>query len=310
MHLDKGQIKAYLDYQLAAPDTEQVRAHLASCSHCQALAGELSAQDERVKSRLAAIVPPQAAIPETSASRLRLKARNAEKEKKSMLQRIFAPRYRLAWVGVGLVAILAVALAFPPVQAIANSFLGLFRVEQFAVVQVNPGNLPEQLGSSSQLEAFFSDNVDIQEKGDPQDVASPEEASQIAGIPVRLPENMKSQPKLKVMPGADITFNIDTQRAQAVLDEIGRSDIQLPSGLEGASVQVTVNSAVAAMYGDCEFDLEQARKEGYDPDNQRLPRLPKCTTSGPDVQPHHQRTAWSGYPESWRGFPAADGYDG
>jgi hypothetical protein len=32
------------------------------------------------------------------------------------------------------------------------------------------------------------------------------------------------------------------------------------------------------MYGDCEFDLEQARQEGYDPDDQRLPRLPKCTT--------------------------------
>ena len=278
MHLDEGQIKAYLDHQLAAPEKEQVRAHLASCTQCQALAGSLAVQADRIESRLVAIAPSPAAVSRAAAARARLQSRIAEKEKKSMLGRIFAPRYRHAWVVLGLILVLAVAMAFPPVQAIANSFLGLFRVQQFAVVQVNPGNLPEQLGSSSQLESFFTNNIDVQEKGDPQDAASPEEASLIAGIPVRLPEAMMDQPRLKVMPGADITFNIDMAHAQALLDEIGRSDIQLPSGLDGASVQVAVNSAVSAMYGDCEFDLEQARREGYDPDDQSLPRLPNCTT--------------------------------
>lgn len=278
MHLNEGQIKSYLDHELAAPEREQVRLHLASCPECEARLSGLSAQDERVRSHLAAIVPPWAAIPGVAASRSRLQARSIEKEKIPMLKNIFGPRYRPAWVVASLILVLAVAMLFQPVRAIANSFLGLFRVQQFAVVQVNPGNLPEQLGSSSQLEAFFTDYVDVQEKGDPQDVSTPEEASQIAGIPVRLPQGMPEQPDLKVMPGADITFNIDLQRAQALLDEIGRSDIHLPAELDGATVQVAVNSAVTATYGDCEFDPEQARMEGYDPDDQSLPRMPKCTT--------------------------------
>jgi hypothetical protein len=259
-------------------EEEQVNSHLSGCARCRELAEKLANRASLVESRMAAIAPSAAAIPRYREARPRLTSRIAEKENKSMLGKLFAPRYRAAWVAAGLVAVLAIALAFPPVRAAANSFLGLFRVQQFSVVQVNPGNLPQQLGSSAQLEAFFTNNVDIVEKGEPQEVASAEEASQLAGIPVRLPEGMNDQPDLMVMPGADISFNVDMDQARLLLDEIGRTDISLPEGLDGAQVSVSVNSAVTAMYGDCEFDPESLRQQGYDPDDQSLPRLPKCTT--------------------------------
>jgi hypothetical protein len=195
-----------------------------------------------------------------------------------MWQRISSPRYRPAWIALGLILVLGVSLMFSPVRAIANSFLGLFRVQQFTVVQINPGNLPEQLGKSSQLESMFATDVQVHERGETQEVFSAEEASQLSGISVRLPENIKGQPAFKVSPGGEIDFNIDIEHVKELLAEIGRSDIQLPEGLEGASVQVGLGSAVTAMYGACEFDLEQARQEGYDPDDPRLPRLPDCTT--------------------------------
>jgi hypothetical protein len=179
---------------------------------------------------------------------------------------------------LGLILVLGVSLLFSPVRAIANSFLGLFRVQQFTVVQINPGNLPEQLGKSSQLESMFATDVQVSERGETQDVFSAEEASQLSGIAVRLPTSIEGQPALKVSPGGEITFKIDSEHIQSLLAEIGRSDIQLPDGLEGASVQVGMGSAVTAMYGACEFDLEQAQQEGYDPDDPRLPRLPDCTT--------------------------------
>jgi len=124
MHLDEGQIKAYLDHQLAAPEKEQVRAHLASCTQCQALAGSLAAQADRIDSRLAAITPSPAAVPRADAARARLQSRIAEKEKNTMFRRIFAPRYRSAWVAVGFVLILAVALAFPPSRRLLTVSLG------------------------------------------------------------------------------------------------------------------------------------------------------------------------------------------
>lgn len=278
MHLTEGKIKTYLDQQLTPAGREQVEAHLAICSQCQQRAASLRSLGKQVGQHLAALAPSPEQSSLLASARSNLQNRIADKEKTYMRNKIFAPRYRLAWAAMALILVLAVALLFPPVQAIANSFLGLFRVQQFTVVQVNPENLPEGLGSSAQLETMFTNNVQIQEQGETQQVSSREEASQLAGMAVRLPAGMRNQPILKVMPGAEITFEIDLQLAQAVLNEIGRSDIQLPDSLDGATVRVNLQSAIIAMYGDCEFNPEQARQEGYDPDNPRLPRLPDCTT--------------------------------
>ncbi len=278
MHPAEGQIRAYLDHELAPQDREELQAHLAICPRCQQRADRLLTSREQVSRHLATLAPSPLQTPSLASARAQLMNRIAEKENITMRNKLFAPRYRPAWVGLALVLILAVALLFPPVQAIANSFLGLFRVQRFTVVQVNPGNLPEQLGSSAQLETMFTNNVHVEQQGEPQTVASPEEASQLTGTSVRLPVGMKDEPNLKVMPGAEITFDIDLQLTRAILEEIGRSDIQLPDNLDGARVQVSVDRAVTALYGNCDFDPEQARRQGYDPDDQSLPRLPNCTT--------------------------------
>ena len=211
MHLPEGQIKSYLDQELAPTEKERVEAHLATCPSCQQRANKLAAVGSGVSQHLSALTASQAQAPSLGSARVRLQNRIAEKEKITMRHKIFNAKYRPIWVALALVLVLGVALLFPPVQAIANSFLGLFRVQQFTVVQVNPGELPEQLGSSSQLETMFTNNVHIQEQGEAQDAATPEEASQLAGLPVRLPVGMKDEPILKVMPGADITFDIDLQ---------------------------------------------------------------------------------------------------
>ena len=97
-----------------------------------------------------------------------------------MFKKIFSRTARPVWAGMGLIAILALALAFPPVQAIANSFLGLFRVEQVAVVQVNPVDLPQDFASSTNLEAIFAEDVQVTGQGEPQAVASAEALASLA----------------------------------------------------------------------------------------------------------------------------------
>ncbi len=151
MHFEEGQLKAYLDHELAPPEKQAVKQHLETCPQCQQQVHSLVSQSQGVSQHLSALKPTPSLTPRPAAARQRLQARITEKESYTMRQKIFAPRYRPAWVALGVILVLAVALAFPPVQAIANSFLGLFRVQQFSVVQINPGNLPEQLGSSSQL---------------------------------------------------------------------------------------------------------------------------------------------------------------
>lgn len=278
-HIPAGHLKAYSDKELDKTERERVRAHLVECSHCQEQLERMTSLTRQVQDHLAILAPSSSQVhPTVSAARARFASHIAEKEKTSMLQKIFAPRYRPAWAALGLILILAVALAFPPVRAIANSFLGLFRVQQFAVVQVNPGDLPEQLGSSSLFEQLLSQDIAVEEMGEAMDVSSAEEASQIGGIAVRLPTEIEGERRLKVQPGAKATFEVDTRRIQAVLNEIGHEDIKIPASLDGATVTMEFPTSVGALYGECEASLESAREEGYDPHIPTTPRLIRCTT--------------------------------
>jgi hypothetical protein len=194
-----------------------------------------------------------------------------------MFNRIFARQYRLAWVAIGIVGILVLALFFPPVQAIANSFLGLFRVEQITVEQVNPGDLPNQLGSSSQFENLIAQDVQVEELGEPELVEDAAEASELAGILVRLPTDITGARELEVQPGTRISMNVDLAKIRALLNEVGMGDMELPDQLDGAQVNMELPRAVTASYGECNFDSESAREAGIDPDGPP-PRMVNCTT--------------------------------
>ena len=283
MHLSDGEIRAYLDGESAFYDEGRLQSHLEACLHCRRQAQVLQMRGSQVDQRFQQLgLNASISLPPESLARQRLRTLLIEKETTPMFKRVFSRPYRPLWAALGVIAVLAMALAFPPVQAIANSFLGLFRVQKLAIVDINPGDLPSQLGSSSQLEAFLSDVVQVEELGEAQSAGDAAEASQLAGVQVRLPAQMEGERILKVQPGAHLSFAVDLPRIQAILDEIGRGDIRLPQELDGAMVSVDVSPSVAALYGDCQADLErasqEARRQGLDPDSQEIPRLPNCTT--------------------------------
>ncbi len=259
MHLTEGEIRAFIDHELETERTRLVEAHLAACSECQALAGVLCSQAQRVSAKLALLEPEldsSKTILSTTAGRAHLEERLAtiRKEQPSMWNNIFSKRMRPAWVLLAIVVLLAVSLAFPPVQAIANSFLGLFRVQQIAVIPVNPEQMPKGTGNADRFEAFLTENVTVEKRGDRKDVTSAAEASALANMTVRLPAFLQDQPRFEVQPGARMTMKVDLNRIQAVLSEMGNSDIRLPANLDGAEVTVEIPDMVAAMYGDCNFD--------------------------------------------------------
>ena len=283
MHLTDGELRAYLDGESTGPNRVSLQSHLDGCPQCRQRLQQLSERAAWVSQRLEGLEPSKTpAMPAVGAARQRLRAYQNQKENTpmlAMLGKIFSRPYRPAWVALGLVAVLALALAFPPVRVIANSFLGLFRVQRFTVVQVDPGNLPEQLGSSSQLEALFSEDVKIEESGEVQAAADPAEASSLAGFTVRLPEDIRGERSLKVFPSTRLSFAIDLPRVQAILDEIGRADIRLPAELDGATVTIDLNTTVTALYGNCEDVLEEANRDAKNPaESQKVPRLDNCTT--------------------------------
>lgn len=276
MHLTDGELRAYQDNQSELEVRQAVEEHLSICAACQKRSQDLSQRSHQVGERLAAIGPAER--PSAQIAYSRLQTRVLEKENDSMFAKIFSRRFRLAWVALGVIAILAIALAFPEVRAIADSFLGLFRVQQFSVVQIQSENLPQELGSSSQFEYMLSNDVHIEETGELQEVGDAAEAGALVGIPVRLPEGMDTPSTLMVQPGADISLTIDLPLVKALLKELGQGDLELPASLDGATVQMTLPSAVAAGYGDCKMNSQADLEANSDPDSPSLPALNDCIT--------------------------------
>jgi hypothetical protein len=278
MHLSDEEIRILFDGENAKDDQQRLRSHLEECSSCQVRGETISGQNRRVANQLAALAPRDDESPQSADQAFSLFERDYKvKEDVNMFQKMFARKYRFAWVTIGVIAILAVAMAFPQVRAIANSFLGLFRVEQFTVLQVDPGELEEQLSSASNFEYLLAEDVDIEEFGDPQEVADAEQASSLAGIPVRLPTAIAGERKLGIQPGAKATFQVDLPKVNGLLTEIGRPDLKLPAELDGAVVTLEFPVAVVATYGDCAVPEERMPEEGVDPDLPS-PDLSECTT--------------------------------
>jgi len=263
MHLSEGEIQAYLDQELNPVQHENVEDHLETCTACQEMVETTRVRSQQVGEDLS-VLDYNTAEPPLSAekARARLSARISDSEQKegNMWDNFKSLLPRPAWITLAVIALLVVSLAFAPARAIANTFLGLFRVEQVRVVELSVQNMPGQLGSSSQFEYIMSNDVHIQERGKPQEVSSPEEASALAGIPVRLPTHIEGQETLEVLPGGDVTFNVDLEQIRTVLRDIGRADIELPDSLDGATVFVDIQAGVQAKYGECEFNLEEHLK--------------------------------------------------
>lgn len=177
-----------------------------------------------------------------------------------MFNKISSALPRPAWVALVVLALLIASMAFAPLRAVADSFLKLFRVEQVRVVEFDMEDRPADLGASSEFEFMMSNQVQVQEQGEPIEVANASEASALSGFAVRLPSNMEG--KYKVTPGGDITFNVDLEQVRTVLKDIGLSDIELPESIDGAVVSATIQPGVSAEYGDCNFEQFEDLEEG------------------------------------------------
>jgi hypothetical protein len=274
MHLNDGQLRASLDDELI----EQDLAHLQRCELCQERRRGIAEQAKQVSLSLSAIKPPDPGLHASIANeRARFENYIRLKETQGMTNKIFSRNTRPVWIGLGLVTVLAVAMVFQPVRAIANNFLGLFRVEQVVVVQVNPLDLPQGEADSANLEAIFTEDLQVTAEGEVRTVTSPEEASAMAGIPVRLPSEASGELTLEVQPPAQMTFQVNLAHVQAVLDELGLTDIDLPEGVDGAVVTVDIPSIVNATYGDCRIP-EGMMNEKFDPDDPSTYPYMECTS--------------------------------
>lgn len=258
MHLNDEALHAFLDHEYDDLRHTQAAEHLAACTDCRARLDAIQARAALVQARLDLLAPTPAQAPraaQLALARLNRRAESSGEEKLTMLKSIFAQRFRPLWVGLCVVALFTVALSYPPVRAWAGDLLARFRVQRITVVQVDNTRLTELTGNSGlakQIGQLVSDSINVtKEPGKPQVVANAAEASQRAGFNVRLPGGRTDLSQLTVQGGAAFDFVVNRQRAQAILDQIGATNIKLPASLDGADIKVNIPAGVSAGYGNC-----------------------------------------------------------
>lgn len=204
-----------------------------------------------------------------------------------MFKKIFAlPIVRF---GTVLFVILGLGLAFPTTRALADEILELFRVQQVTAIPVDFTGL-EQLTGDGTLGNQFTDLISssmqlTQEPGDPTAVANAEEASRLAGFNVRLPQGMPPS-QIYVMDGAEFTITVDRQKAQALLDEAGRSDLVLPEAIDGAEISAVIPPSVSIGFDFCpaphtSYLYNAPTAARHYPDCVILVEMPSPTVSAP-----------------------------
>ncbi|MBK6433879.1 hypothetical protein [Candidatus Amarolinea dominans] len=203
MHPTEATLRSYLDHELASAAHAQTAAHLTTCEDCQAHLQTLEARAARVGQHVSRLAPDAAAAPRPAhlvyarwqAERTSPRSVGLEhfgftlQRSLTMLRSLFSGRYRPVGVSLALIVLLAVALSAAPVRTLASQFLGIFRVQQVAVVPVDMSTLEglsNNAALSQQAEALFAESVKTtREAGQPQEVATAAEASTAAGFPVR-----------------------------------------------------------------------------------------------------------------------------
>jgi hypothetical protein len=291
-HLSEGELRAALDEEL---EPHRIQ-HLERCASCQERQRQINEKGQQATRLLAFLARSDEPVPSMHTAWNRFSQKVLYQKETSMFKRLFSlPMIR---VGTAALLVLALILALPGTRALAGELLNLFRVQQVTVIPVDFTGLEQLTGDGAlgnQFTGLISSSMDVQqEPGDPVQAADAEEASQLAGFDVRIPAGMTPS-QIYVSSGAAFSLTIDRTKAQALLDEAGRSDLVLPESVDGAEISVDIPSSVSVAFGTCpkpgsevSGNHEQSTTERRYPDCVILAQIPSPSVNAPASLPIDQ----------------------
>ncbi len=278
--LNDGMLRASLDGELSETQRAELEQHLRDCASCRARLEDIAHNAELARSALSSLAIPPESSPDARRALAHFKARAAlDGRPASALAGPLAKRIGpLSWA-IGAACLAMALLIFTPARGFAQRLMAMLRVQQITAVPLDF----EALGDPSERGRFgktiaqvLSENVVVTAKGELREVADRSEASQAAGFKVRLPSSRSDAPQLKVLGEQAFHATIDRDRLQAILEEVGRSDLQLPYALDGATISARFPKIAFAKYGRC----DREHREDV-PDCLRLLQSPSPTVTVP-----------------------------
>jgi len=254
-HPSLADLRMYLDHELPPEPHADVERHVTNCRDCAEQIETLTARSQRVQRRLSHLDPDAAHAPHPARQQLKqLKIKEMIPVKKTFA----LPR--AAWAALTVVAVLAVAMAFQPVRALAGNLLGLFRVQQVTTLAVDTSYLNSLHQTAGEaISKLFKDSVnETRAWQEPKYTEDAAQAGEWAGFAVRelLPPVEDTQYNVDF--GSAFTFTVDVERANATLEAMGSVNLQLPADVDGAQVYVDVPASVST-YMPCDYSNEADR---------------------------------------------------
>jgi hypothetical protein len=284
MHFDDDTLRAYLDNELGPVARLALQEHLGNCPDCAARQANIQATAVKVEGCLNSLASDQTGRFSPHAALQKFDDRRKEK----MMKPLF---HRPGFVVAGLVLIFAIALTFPPVQAMAGSFLGLFRVQQIRVVGFDPAAIQKYDGvmqeNQSRYEAFFKDNLTITHQGEFIQVSSKPSAERLVGFTPRLPASTMVN-SMGIEPAQTATLVIESATMNSVLEALGQKDVKIPADLDGQKITATIPASVSVEIGTCPSGSDATGKIPEPTQNAgctRLVQLNSPTIDAPDRFP-------------------------
>ncbi len=250
--LKDGVLRAHLDGELAPADENRVADHLRECVSCRRRLETLSERANEVERALR--TDGFEIDPALAYDRYRRRFGEPLEESAESTHHRFAAWKRPLLGAISAAVALALLVSFAPVQSWGQKILEMLRIQKVAVVPVNLAALTETGNREQQqlLARLISDNVVVtMSPGQPQPVPSADAASRLAGFSVKTLNSAGSPSRISVSNEAAFHMTLDRDRMQAVLDQAGRSDIQIPPSADGSTVAVHVPRLVRLQYGDC-----------------------------------------------------------
>lgn len=277
----QGLLKAYADEELPAAQHQVMSQHLADCPGCQLALESLRQDADLVRNLLDEALITDSG-PNLDPYWALARCQNRLLTKPTIWNRItqggrrmFSFQHtagRLAMAAVAFVLCLTVLLAFEPVRLAAEDLLGVFRVERFTAVTVDPDSLTD-VPNPSDLGTFTRSN-------DPKtQQVSREEAQSMVGFTIAdLPESLglAANTPYAVTEGFEVSYTFDGEQVKAYLAARGISPSLVPANIDGATIRVSVAPFVT--------------RQGHFPDgaargNQRYISLSQTTSPTLEVPP-------------------------
>lgn len=256
--ITEGDLQALLDGELDAPTTQRVMDAIHADDALAARYEALKAEREATADALAALTPPHA--PDRRRAVLTLQRKLNTRTTDPMIDRLKTSR-KLQRIAAGIAAVLlfTFALAFQPIRAFASDVLGMFRVESFAVVDIDPERI-EEISNALDENMYWGEAEFTEGEGfEPREVASLAEAADAAGFDPATPADAPTPARVGVSGGFEARFTPELETLQTVFETLGLDPTLLPEEMDGQPFDITVEPGAAAVYeiGDDNVALAQ-----------------------------------------------------